>query len=163
MSARAAARVAGTSEWLARAAVLSVFDLGWIVPVERLDEAAAAELSDFLAASCERVVDAGGTPWWQLRDTERARTLRTTPRAVLRAALDEVTSRPDDLVQEARTRYVTDGPVRLEALDAPGLSALHQLERWLGEAALPDRAGSCGGVPELRPRLADRRRAVGAA
>ena len=149
MSARAVARVAGTSEWLARAAVLSVFDLAWIVPVERLDEAAAAALSDFLAASCERVVDAGGTPWWQLRDTERARTLRTTPRAALRAALDEVTSRPDSPVQEALTRYVTEEPVRLEELDAAGLSALLQLERWLGEAALPDHMSA----DDLRARL----------
>jgi hypothetical protein len=149
MAASTTARVARTPEWLARAAVLSVFDIGWIAQVDELGDAGTAEFSEFLAASCERVVDESGVPHWQLRDDERARALRSTPREALRAALDDVTQRPDDPVQRALERYVYGMAAALDVLDAAGLSAELQLDRWVGEI------GRAGGesAADIRARL----------
>ena len=45
--------------------MLSVFDIDWIEPDPELDDASEQELAEFLARSCERVVDASGTARWQ--------------------------------------------------------------------------------------------------
>jgi hypothetical protein len=131
--------VAATSlqdDLLMRAAVLSAFDLNWIHP--RLADAEVDDVAAFLSSSCERVVDATGTPRWRLRDDERMRILRGRSRASLRAALDSVMDRPDDLVQAALEQYLSGSFPPLDQLDAAGLSGVLQLERWVGEdAALP--------------------------
>lgn len=149
MAASAASPTARTPEWLAMAAVLSLFDIGWIARVKDLGDAGTAEFSEFLAGSCERVVDQSGAAHWQLRDDERARALRGTPREALRVALDTVAQRPDDAVQQALERYVDGTATALDLLDAAGLSAEMQLERWVGET------GRAGGesAADIKARL----------
>lgn len=127
-----------TPDWTLRAAVLSVFDLDWIVHVAELDAAAEDQLLAFLDTYCERVVDGNGTPWWQLRDRERSRVLRETPLESLRSALRTVAGRSDDPVQAALVRYVDGTPAALDELDAAGLRAQLQLGQWIsadGETA----------------------------
>jgi hypothetical protein len=130
---------ARTPEWRVRAAVLSVFDIDWIVPISDLDEAETAEFSDFLADSCERVLDEHGLPRWQLRDDLRAQVLRTIGRQGLGVALIETTGRPDsrDRVQAALERFIAGKETRLDELDSAGLSAELQVEQWVGNAVQP--------------------------
>jgi repressor LexA len=123
--------------WVTRASVLSVFKEGWIAPY--LGDAEADSLAEFLSASCERVTDASGRPWWQLRDDERTRVLRAVPREELIQALDSTSGRPVDPVQAALEAYLDRLAPEPELLDATGLSAVLQVERWTGEGAtLPD-------------------------
>jgi len=123
--------------WAIRAAVLSVFDLDSITTVAALDEASQSELVNFLDSSCERVIDETSRPRWQLRDAERARVLRETPLDKLRRALESVPgpARAGNQVQAALTRYVSGSAAPLEELDAAGLRARLQLERWTGRPA----------------------------
>jgi hypothetical protein len=118
-------------ELLMRAAVLSVFDVGWIHPQLTDDE--ADDVVDFLSSSCERVVDATGTPRWQLRDDERIRVLRDAPPDSLHAAMNSVAARPDDPVQVALEQFLSGSLPPLDQLDATGLRGVLQVERWVGE------------------------------
>ena len=124
---------------LVRSAVLSVFDLDWLEPgLDRASREDADRLADFLADSCERVVDVHGVPRWRLRDDERLRVLRLVPREVLLAAVETAPQRPDEPVQHALERYLRGTLPPVEALDAAELAGLLQLERWLGpQAGLP--------------------------
>jgi len=116
--------------------VLAVFDIKWIESDE-LDDADEEELAEFLAASCERVVDAAMTARWQLRDEERSRVLRTTTRDELREAWNRLPTQGDqrEAVQAALLRYVTGREVPVGELDAAGLSAELQVARWTGESS----------------------------
>ncbi len=147
--AEVARRTARTPEWLARAAVLSVFDVDWIEPDPELDDAIEEELTEFLADSCERVTDVSGTPRWQLRDDERSRVLRSTPVPELADALSTVTSwlpLPAEPVQTALARYLGFGTkTPPEPLDAAGLSAELQVARWTGQQT--------GAMEEIQARL----------
>ena len=124
---------------LVRSAVLSVFDLDWLEPgLDRASREDADRLADFLADSCERVVDVHGVPRWRLRDDERLRVLRLVPREVLLAAVETAPQRPDEPVQHALERYLRGTLPPVEALDAAELAGLLQLERWLGpQSGLP--------------------------
>jgi repressor LexA len=117
--------------WLRRAAVLSVFKAGWIAP--DLGDTEVDRLAEFLSADCERVADTSGRPWWRLRDDVRARVLRAVPRGELIKALDSASSRPRDPVQTALEAYLGGLAPEPELLDATGLSAVLQVERWAGE------------------------------
>ncbi len=118
-------------DWLQRAAVLSVFDVGWL----RLGDASDTLVTDFLIATCERVVDPAGVPRWRLRDDERGRVLRTAPRASLRAALDSAPARPDDEVQDALARFVAGDLVPIADLNVAQLRSELQLQGWVGPGA----------------------------
>ncbi len=137
--AEAAKQGARTPEWLARAAVLSVFDLDWIQHDQALDDASEEDLLTFLAESCERVTDAQGTPRWQLRDDERSRVLRSIPVRELAGALRGMMSWArlrSDPVQVALERYLGLSPAaEFEPLDAAELSAALQVARWTGQRA----------------------------
>jgi hypothetical protein len=126
-----------TPAWATRAAVLSMFDLDSITAVDTLGEASQAELVSFLDSCCEQVIDETGRRRWQLRDTERARVLRETPLDQLRRALENVPARAQasNQVQAALAQYVSGLATPLEELDAAGLRARLQLERWTGRPA----------------------------
>lgn len=125
-----------TRDLLMRAAVLSVFDVDWIYPHLADDE--VDDVVEFLASSCERVIDVTGRPRWRLRDDERIRVLREFPRASLQEALDGVAARPDDLVQTGLEHYLSGSFPPVDQLDATELTGVLQLERWVGEdAGLP--------------------------
>jgi hypothetical protein len=123
--------------------VLSVFDIDWIEPDPDLDDTGEEELAEFLAGSCERVVDASGTARWQLRDDERARALRTHQKSELADVFYQTAlrpRRPADPVQEALARYLGFGhypgsrnTTALSELDAAALSAELQVVRWTGQ------------------------------
>ena len=117
--------------WLTRAAVLSVFKAGWIAP--DLGDTEVDSLAEFLSASCERVTDASGRPWWRLCDDERTRVLRAISREELTQALRSTGGRPDDPVQTALEAYLDGTAPEPESLDTVGLSAVLQVERWTGE------------------------------
>nr|BFE71320.1 hypothetical protein GCM10020092_046210 [Actinoplanes digitatis] len=122
---------AAGADRLVRAAVLSVFDLDWLEP-GLADASGADRLANFLADSCERVVDVRGVPRWRLRDDERLRVLRSVPREVLLAAVDAAPRRPDEPVQHVLERYLR-GTLPPPASLAPAeLTGVLQLERWLG-------------------------------
>ncbi|MEV6925058.1 AAA family ATPase [Dactylosporangium sp. NPDC051485] len=141
--------------WLTRAAVLSVFDVDWLGPVPHDD---GERLAAFLAATCERVVDAGGTPRWRLRDDERLRVLRGTPRQELLAALGETSGRPDEPVQRLMERYLRGTPVLPDDAGTAELAAVLQLQRWFGpDPALPA-AAEVQSLLEWRQLLAPLRR-----
>jgi hypothetical protein len=133
--------------------VLSVFDVDWIQPADELDETGEDELAEFIASSCERVVDSTGVARWQIRDTERSRVLARTPPDALRAALDAAAEHPDDPVQAALTRFVAGLTPSIDELDAAGLSAELQVDRWT-----EDGTGSGDGsepAGSTRPRAAE--------
>src|ERR1700750_2930958 len=90
--------------WLTRAAVLSVFKAGWIAP--DLGDTEVDSLAEFLSATCERVTDASGRPWWRLRDDERTQVLHSIPRKKLTQALRSTGGHPDDPVQTALEAYL---------------------------------------------------------
>jgi hypothetical protein len=123
--------------------VLSVFDIDWIEPDPDLDDTGEEELAEFLAGSCERVIDASGTARWQLRDDERARALRTHQKSELADVFYQTAlrpRRPADPVQEALARYLGFGhypgsrnTTALSELDAAALSAELQVVRWTGQ------------------------------
>jgi hypothetical protein len=118
---------------LVRAAVLTVFDLDWLEPgIAHAHGADAERLADFLADSCEWVVDAHGIPRWRLRDDERLRVLRTVPRQELLAAVEAAPQRPDEPVQHVLEQYLHGTLQPVEALGAAELAGVLQLERWLG-------------------------------
>ncbi|GAA2376854.1 hypothetical protein [Dactylosporangium salmoneum] len=145
--------------WLTRAAVLSVFDLDWLGPGP---DDAGERLAAFLAANCERVVDAGGTPRWRLRDDERLRVLRGTPREELLAALGETSGRPDEPVQRLMERYLRGTPVLQDDAGTAELAAALQLQRWFGpDPALPA-AAEAQSLLEWRQLLAPLRRLLAA-
>jgi repressor LexA len=116
--------------WITRAAVLSVFKAGWIAP--DLGDTEVDSLAEFLPATCERVTDAWGRPWWRLRDDERTRVLRAISREELTQAFRSTGGRPDDPVQAALEAYLDGTAPEPESLDAAGLSAVLQVERWTG-------------------------------
>ena len=125
-----------TRDLLTRAAVLSVFDVDWIYPHLADDEVDG--VVEFLASSCERVIDVTGRPRWRLRDDERVRVLREVPLVSLRETLDGVATRSDDPVQAALVHYLSGSFAPVDQFDAAGLTGLLQLERWVGEdAGLP--------------------------
>jgi hypothetical protein len=121
---------------LLRAAVLSTFDVEQIEP--RLAEIDVDDLADFLASSCERVVDATGTPRWRLRDDERVRVLRGQSTAALLGAVDSVATRPDEPVQAVLEQYLHGELPPVGELSPSALGGVLQLERWFGaDAGLP--------------------------
>jgi hypothetical protein len=123
----------GDADWLVRAAVLSVFELDWLEPgLTDVRSGGAERLADFLADSCERVVDAQGIPRWRLRDDERLRVLRTVPRQELFAAVEAAPRRPDEPVQHVLEQYLHGTLPPVEELGAAELAGVLQLERWLG-------------------------------
>ena len=138
-----AKRAAAAADHALRAAVLSVFDLGWMVP--DLDDAAPEEadrLATFLTDSCERVVDAHGAARWRLRDDERIRVLRGRPRNELIAALDASPHIPDEPVQRLLEQELRGTLPPVEGLGPADLAALIQLRRWLGPGSgLPTEDG----------------------
>ena len=135
---RPAATVA-PDDLLIRAAVLSFFDIDWLYPHPSDDE--ADRVVDFLFSSCQRVVDPGGTPRWQLKDDERVRVLREVPRPSLLEALSSVPTRPHDPLQAALDVYLNGTLRPVDQLNAAELSATLQLERWVGQQpGLPDAA-----------------------
>lgn len=130
-----AAEAPGTAATLlTRAAVLSVFDVGWL---NADDFASSDELIGFLTSACERVIDPEGTPRWRLRDDQRGRVLRSTERPALRSALGQLSHRPDDAVQAALERFVAGTNAPPDQLDASALRGQLQLERWIGGAGVP--------------------------
>jgi hypothetical protein len=144
----AAEAVTAEARWLVRAAVLSVFDLDWLEPeVLRPRGVDADQLAGFLADSCERVVDTQGVSRWRLRDDRRLRVLRTVSREELLAAVEAAPRRPDEPVQHVLERYLHGTLQPVEALGAAELTAVLQLERWMGAGAgLPTE-------PEIASRL----------
>lgn len=122
-----------TRDWLTRAAVLSVFKAGWIAP--DLGDTEMDSLAEFLAADCERVTDASGRPWWRLRDDERTRVLRAVPLGDLIQALHSAGGRPEDPMQTALEAYLYGRAPEPGVLDAAGLGAVLQVDRWAGEGA----------------------------
>jgi hypothetical protein len=139
-----AAEASGTAATLlTRAAVLSVFDVGWL---NADDFASSDELIGFLTSACERVIDQEGTPRWRLRDDQRGRVLRSTERPALRSALGQLSHRPGDAVQAALERFVDGTAAPPDQLDASALRGQLQLERWIGSADVPGelQAGSTG-------------------
>jgi WD40 repeat protein len=146
-----------------QAAVLSMFDAGWLEPgpaeqSERspADAAAVSEFRDFLADRCDWAVGVDGLGHWRLGDDVRSRVLQRTPREDLRAALagirrrqdDEVrTLRRDDRLQVLLENFV-DG-IRTDArdLDREGTAAALSLRAWAGDE------GSAGLLPEAADLL----------
>ena len=121
------------ADWLVRAGVLTVFDLDWLEPgLTDARSGDAERLADFLADSCERVVDAQGIPRWRLRDDERLRVLRTVPHQELLAAVEAAPRRPDEPVQHVLEQYLRGTLPPVEELGAAELAGVLQLERWLG-------------------------------
>jgi tetratricopeptide (TPR) repeat protein len=145
---------------LTRAAVLTVFDVSWIVPEVNDDNVEV--VTKFLVSSCERVVDEGGTPRWRLIDVERARVFRQMPQTDLRDILRELPNRSSDGMQVVLTRFLDGTLPSVDQLEPGDLAYVKQLYLWFGpDASLPpadkiqirlDRAALTAPLARLLPR-----------
>ena len=91
---------------LLRAAVLSCFDVAWIIDDEYDDT--VYEQIDRLLFYCERTVDKDGRPYWTLTDGPRIRVFGEKTKIELWQALNETKKRPDDSFQNALTKYLQE-------------------------------------------------------
>ncbi|MBO3748412.1 AAA family ATPase [Streptosporangiaceae bacterium NEAU-GS5] len=119
---------------LLRAAVLSVFDIEWIEPELSEDDPDLVDhVAEFLASSCERVIDSGGTPSWRLRDDMRVRVFRGETRATLLGVLDSIAVRPHEPLQTTLEQFLRGSLPPLDQLSRPALDSVLQLRRWFGD------------------------------